>query len=243
MEGSDGMFPFDLPLNVKVFGVRYSLIYKVYLNLSGYRVFTAYNLASSVGITEQKAFQHHASKNQKWRRTLQGQGTNHAACANISNEHARRGDKSVTKLREKSARAGPQSHHQVNPDEDEDPRLDEIRAQNRLIQKQDELILRLKQQLQEKRGARSPFHGRSHASGPLPRHSQAPSGHGRDLRHVLDSKRRDRVHREEDSSSSHEHVEPKKQRRIPEDEEEIKQWIDQQVKQIVRQNMETAGIT
>ena len=140
-----------------------------------------------------------------------------------SNEHARRGDKSVTKLREKSARGGPQSHYQVNPDEGEDPRLDEVRAQNRLIQEQDELILRLKQQLQEKKGARSPPHGRSHASGPPPRHSQAPPGHGRDLRHVLDNKRRDRVHKEEDSSSSHEHVEPKKQRRIPEDEEELKQ--------------------
>ncbi|XXG73189.1 hypothetical protein AAC387_Pa07g2149 [Persea americana] len=160
-----------------------------------------------------------------------------------SNEHARRGDKLVTKLREKSARGGPQSHHQVNPDEGEDPRLDEVRAQNRLIQKQDELILRLKQQLQEKRRARSPLHGCSHASGPPPRHSQAPPGHGWDLRHVLDDRRRDRIHKEEDSNSSHEHAEPKKQRRIPEDEEELKQWIDRQVKQTVRQNMETAGIT
>ena len=159
-----------------------------------------------------------------------------------SYEHARRGDKSVTKLREKSARAGPQSHHQANPEEDEDPRLDEIKAQNRLIQEQDELILRLKQQLQEKRRARSPLHGRSHASGPPPRQSQAPPGHGRDLRHILDDKRRDRIRGEEDSSSSHERVEPKKQRRIPEDEEELKQWIDRQVKQTVRQNMETAGI-
>ncbi|KAJ8648925.1 hypothetical protein MRB53_001948 [Persea americana] len=140
-----------------------------------------------------------------------------------------------------NSRAGPQSHHQVNPDEDEDPRLDEVRAQNRLIQEQDELILRLL--FQEKRGARSPPHGCSHASGPPPKHNQAPPGHRRDLRHVLDSKRRDRVHREENSSSSHEHVEPKKQRRIPEDKEELKQWIDQQVKQTVRQNMEIAGIT
>ncbi|XXG80828.1 hypothetical protein AAC387_Pa09g1601 [Persea americana] len=138
-----------------------------------------------------------------------------------SNEHARRGDKSVTKLREKSARGGPQSHHQVNPDEGEDPRLDE---------------------LQEKRRAQSPLHGCSHASGPPPRHSQAPPGHGWDLRHVLDDKRRDRIHREEDSSSSHEHVEPKKQWRIPEDDEELKQWINRQVKLTVRQNMETAGI-
>ena len=139
-----------------------------------------------------------------------------------SNEHARQADKSVTKLCEKSARVGPQSHHQVNPDEDEDPRLDEIRAQNRLIQEQDELILQLKQQLQERRGAWSPLHGRSHASAPPPRHSQAPPGHGRDLRHVLDNKRLDGVHKEEDSSSSHEHVEPRKHRRILEDKEELK---------------------
>ena len=95
-----------------------------------------------------------------------------------SYEHTRRGDRSVTKLLEKSARVGPQSHHQANPEEDEDPRLDEIRTQNRLIQEQDELILRLKQRLQEKRRARSPLHGRSHASGPPPRHSQVPPGHG-----------------------------------------------------------------
>lgn len=143
-----------------------------------------------------------------------------------SYEHARRGDKSVTRLREKSVRAGPQSHHQANPEKDEDPRLDEIRAQNRLIQEQDELILQLKQQLEEKRRARSPLHGRSHASGPPPRHSQAPPGHGRDLWHILDDKRRDRIHGEEDSRSSHDCVKPKKQRRIPEDEEELKQWID-----------------
>ncbi|XXG76519.1 hypothetical protein AAC387_Pa08g0854 [Persea americana] len=145
-----------------------------------------------------------------------------------SSEHFRRGDMSVTKLRGKSAGAGPQSHHQANLDEDEDPRLDEIKAQNRLIQEQDELILRLKQQLQEKRRARSPLHGHSHASGPPPRQSQAPPGHGRDLRHVLDDKRRDRIRGEEDSSSSHERVESKKQWRIPEDEEELKQWIGRQ---------------
>ncbi|XXG82600.1 hypothetical protein AAC387_Pa10g0511 [Persea americana] len=49
-------------------------------------------------------------------------------------EHARRGDESVTKLCEKSARDGFQSHHQADLDEDEDLHLDNIRAQNRLIQ-------------------------------------------------------------------------------------------------------------
>ncbi|XXG69611.1 hypothetical protein AAC387_Pa06g2427 [Persea americana] len=60
-----------------------------------------------------------------------------------SKEHTRRGDKSVTKLGEKSALARSQSHHQANLD-DEVPVLDDIRAQNRLIQEQDELIRRLK---------------------------------------------------------------------------------------------------
>ncbi|XXG77285.1 hypothetical protein AAC387_Pa08g1465 [Persea americana] len=86
-----------------------------------------------------------------------------------------------------------------------------------------------------------PHHSNEHARRGY-KHSQAPPCHGRDLRHFLDNKRRDRIHGEEDSSSSHEHVEPKKQQRIPEDEEELKQWIDRQVKQTVRQNMETAGI-
>ena len=34
---------------------------------------------------------------------------------------------------------------------------------------------------------------------------------------------------------------PKKQRQVSED-EELKQWIDQRVKQTIRQNMETAGV-
>ncbi|KAJ8640725.1 hypothetical protein MRB53_017419 [Persea americana] len=42
--------------------------------------------------------------------------------------------------------------------------------------------------------------------------------------------------------SSHVHERPKKQRQIPEDEEELKQWIDRKVKQTIRQNMEIAGI-
>ena len=74
---------------------------------------------------------------------------------------------------------------------------------------------------------------RSYASGPPPRHSQTPLVHERDLRHVLNNKKRDRVHGEEDSSSSHMHEEPKKQGQIPED-EELNQWIDQQVKQTIR---------
>ena len=57
-----------------------------------------------------------------------------------SHERAKQGDKSVTKPREKSARAGSQSHHQASLDEDENPHLNDIRAQNRLIQEQNELL-------------------------------------------------------------------------------------------------------
>ncbi|XXG69128.1 hypothetical protein AAC387_Pa06g2067 [Persea americana] len=158
-----------------------------------------------------------------------------------SRQHTRQGDKSVTKLGEKSVRARSQSHHQANLD-DEDPVQDGIRAQNRLIQEQEELIRRLKLQLQERGGARSPPPVRSHSSGPLPRHNQAPPpSHERDLRHVLD-KRRDRVHDEKGSSSSRVRADPKKQHWLPEDEAEMKQWLDQHIKQTIRQNMETAGI-
>ncbi|XXG88795.1 hypothetical protein AAC387_Pa12g0961 [Persea americana] len=139
---------------------------------------------------------------------------------------ARQGDKSVTKPHEMSARAGSQSHHQASLDQNEDPRLDDIRAQNRLIQEQHELIQRLRQQLDDKKG-----------QSPPPR----LLGHGRDLRHVLNSKRRDRDQGEEGSSSSHMHEGPKKQCQVSED-EELKQWIDQRVKQTIRQNIETAGI-
>lgn len=143
-----------------------------------------------------------------------------------SHKRTTQGDKLVTKPHEKSAWAGSQSHHQASLDRNEDPRLEDIRAQNRLIQEQHELIQRLTQQLEDKKG-----------QSPPPRRL----GHGRDLRHVLNSKRRDRDQREEGSSSSHMHEGPKKQRQVSED-QELKQWIDQQVKQTIRQNMETAGI-
>ena len=113
---------------------------------------------------------------------------------------------------------------------------------NHVIQEQEELIQRLKQQLRERR-APSPPPVRSHASGPPPKHGQAPQSHERDLRHVLNNKRRDRVRDEEDSSSSHIHACPKKQRQKPEDDDEFKQWLDQHIKQTIRQNVETAGIT
>ena len=103
-----------------------------------------------------------------------------------SHERARQGDKSVTKPREKSARAGSQSHHQASLDQNEDPRLDDIRAQNRLIQEQHELIQQLKQQLDDKKG-----------QSPPPRRLD----YGRDLRHVLNNKRRDRDHGEEGSAA------------------------------------------
>ncbi|XXG51510.1 hypothetical protein AAC387_Pa03g0058 [Persea americana] len=60
-----------------------------------------------------------------------------------SHKRTVQGDKSVTKPHEKSARAGSRSHHQASLDQDEDPRLEDIRAQNRLIQEQRELIERL----------------------------------------------------------------------------------------------------
>ncbi|XXG60849.1 hypothetical protein AAC387_Pa04g2659 [Persea americana] len=139
-----------------------------------------------------------------------------------SHERARQGDKLVTKPHEKSTWAGSQSHHQASLDQNEDPRLDDIKAQNRLIKEHHELI----QRLDDKKG-----------QSPSPRRLD----HGRDLRHVLNSKRRDRDQGEEGSSSSHMHEGPKKQRQVLED-EELKQWIDQRVKQTICQNMETAGI-
>ena len=102
-----------------------------------------------------------------------------------SKEHTRRGEKLVTKLGEKSARAKTQSHHQASPDDYEDPLLDDVRAQNLIIQEQEELIRQLKQQLRERRRAPSPPPVRSHASGPQPKHDQAPSSHKWDLRHVV----------------------------------------------------------
>ncbi|XXG54223.1 hypothetical protein AAC387_Pa03g2164 [Persea americana] len=143
-----------------------------------------------------------------------------------SHQRPVQGDKSVTKPHQKSARAGSQSQHQASLDRNEDPCLEDIRAQNRLIQEQRELIQRLEQQLEGKKD-----------QSPPPRRP----GRGQDLRHVLNSKRRDRDQREEGSSSSHMHEGPKKQRQVSED-QELKQWIDQQVKQTIRQNLETAGI-
>ena len=61
-----------------------------------------------------------------------------------SKEYTRRGEKSVTKLGEKSVRAISQSHHQANPDDNEDPLLEDVRAQNLIIQEQEELIRQLK---------------------------------------------------------------------------------------------------
>ncbi|XXG89793.1 hypothetical protein AAC387_Pa12g1712 [Persea americana] len=140
-----------------------------------------------------------------------------------SKEHTRQGEKSITKLGEKSARAISQSHHQANPDDDEGPLLEDVRAQNLVIQEQDELIRQLKQQLRERRRALSPPLRRSHASGPPPKQGQAPPSVEQDLRHVLNNKMHDRVHDEEDSSSNHIHEGPKKQRQKPEDEDNLKQ--------------------
>ena len=60
-------------------------------------------------------------------------------------EHTGRGEKSITKLGEKLVRAKSQSHHQANPEDYEDPLLDDVRAQNLIIQEQEELIRQLKQ--------------------------------------------------------------------------------------------------
>ena len=115
-------------------------------------------------------------------------------------EHTKQGDKSVTQPGEKSVRA--KSHHRANPDDHEDPLQDAVLAQNLLIQEQKELIRRLKRQIRDKRAPS--------ASGPPPKQGQAPT-HEWDLKHGF-NKRRDRVHREEDSSSGHVHEGPKKQR-------------------------------
>ena len=140
-----------------------------------------------------------------------------------------------------SVLAKSQSHHQANPDNNEDPLLEDIRAQNLVIQEQDELIRQLQRQLRERKRASGPPPRRSHVSGPPPKHDQAPPSVEQDLRQVLNNKRRDRVY-DEGSSSSHLHEGPKKQHQKPEDEDDLKQWLDQHTKQTIRQNMETAGI-
>ncbi|XXG87667.1 hypothetical protein AAC387_Pa11g2298 [Persea americana] len=50
-----------------------------------------------------------------------------------SKEHTKRGEKSVTKQGEASVQAKSQSHHQANPDDNDDPLLEDIRAQNLVI--------------------------------------------------------------------------------------------------------------
>ena len=126
-----------------------------------------------------------------------------------SKEHTKRGEKSSTKQGEVSALAKSQSHHQANPDDNDDPLLEDIRAQNLVIQEKDELIRQLRQQLWERRRAPSPPPRRSEAPSPPPRHGQAPPSAEQDLRHVLNNKRRDRLY-DEGSSSSHLHKGSKK---------------------------------
>ena len=87
----------------------------------------------------------------------------------------KRGEKSTTKQGETSTLANSQSHHQANPDVDDDPLLADIRAQNLVIQEKDELIRQLQQQPWERRKAPSPPPRRSQAPNPPPRHSHAPS--------------------------------------------------------------------
>ena len=118
-----------------------------------------------------------------------------------SKEHTKRGEKSITKQGEVSVLAKSQSHHQANPDDNDDPLIEDIRAQNLVIQEKDELIRQLRHQLRERRKAPSP----------PPRRGQPPPSAKQDLRHVLNNKRRDRVY-DEGSSNSHMNEESKKQR-------------------------------
>ena len=78
-----------------------------------------------------------------------------------SKEHTKRGKKSAAKQGEVSVLAKSQSHHQANPDDNDDPLLADIRAQNLVIQEKDEL----QRQLRE----------RKRASSLPPRHSHVPS--------------------------------------------------------------------
>ncbi|KAJ8639943.1 hypothetical protein MRB53_016637 [Persea americana] len=132
-----------------------------------------------------------------------------------SKEHIRRSEKSFTKQGEASTLAKSQSHHQVNPYDDDEPLMEDIRAQNLVIQEKDELIRQLRQQLRERKRAPSP----------PPRHNQAPPSTEQDLWHVLNNNRRDRVY-DEGLSSSHLNEGSKKQHQKPEDESDLKEWLD-----------------
>ena len=74
------------------------------------------------------------------------------------------------------------SHHRTGDDEDNNPIIADIRAQNLVIQEQNELIRQLQQQLQEKK-----------AQG-LPLIRDRTLLAGQDLRQVLNNKRLDRAY-------------------------------------------------
>lgn len=105
--------------------------------------------------------------------------------------------------------------------------VEEVRAQNAVIREKDELIRQLQQQLEEKTANQAP-----------PLGSQPGV---QDLRHVLDSKRRQRT-RDEGSSSSRPTDSHEGRKRRMEDEDDVPEWLNQRIKQAIRQNMEVAGL-
>ncbi|XXG70588.1 hypothetical protein AAC387_Pa07g0032 [Persea americana] len=74
-----------------------------------------------------------------------------------------------------------------------------------------------------------------------PRRDRAPSTE-QDLRQVLNNKRRDQAY-DEGSSSNHLNKDSKRPCQRPEDIDNLREWLDRQVKRTVRQNMKIVGFT
>ena len=115
-----------------------------------------------------------------------------------------------------------QSHHRTDADGDNNPLLVDIRAQNPVIQEQNELIRQLQQQLQEKKKA----------LGLPPRRGRTPSVE-QDLRQILDNKRSHRAY-DEGSSSTHLNEDSKRSHQRPKDNDDLREWLSRQVKQTIR---------
>ncbi|XXG68681.1 hypothetical protein AAC387_Pa06g1712 [Persea americana] len=115
-----------------------------------------------------------------------------------------------------------QSQPQTDDDDGDNPLVADIKAQNLVIEEHKELIRQLQGQLWEKKKSLVP---RS-------RHNQTPSVE-QDLRQVLNNKRCDRAY-DEGSSSNHLNEDSKRLCQKPEDNNDLREWIDRQVKQAVQ---------
>eukprot|EP00268_Persea_americana_P013346 TRINITY_DN15827_c0_g1_i1.p1 TRINITY_DN15827_c0_g1~~TRINITY_DN15827_c0_g1_i1.p1 ORF type:complete len:115 (+),score=10.98 TRINITY_DN15827_c0_g1_i1:304-648(+) len=108
--------------------------------------------------------------------------------------------------------------HQCRPSRiNNNPLIADIRAQNLVIREQNELIRKLRRQLQEKK-----------ALVPPPRRGQTPSVE-QDLRQILSNKTRNRAY-DEGSSSSHLKEDSKRSCQRPKDIDDLREWLDRQVK-------------